>query len=38
MALLGPSVVRETPAADEASPGSRTHSGLLAMAGAGGAF
>ena len=38
MALLGPSLVKETPALGEASPGSRTRSGLLAMAGAGGAF
>ncbi len=38
MALVGPSVVKETPAAGEASLGNRTRSGLLAMAGAGGAF
>jgi hypothetical protein len=38
MALVGPSIVRETPAAGEAFPDKRTHSGLLAMAGAGGAF
>jgi hypothetical protein len=38
MALVGPSVVTETPAAGEVSSGNRTHGGLLAMAGAGGAF
>ena len=37
MALLGPSVVRMTPAADEGTA-SVTRAGLLAMAGAGGAF
>jgi len=37
MALLGPSVVRTTPAAGE-TMGGGTRSGLLAMAGAGGAF
>jgi hypothetical protein len=38
MALVGPSIVREMPAAGEVSPDTRTHGGLLAMAGAGGAF
>ena len=38
MALMGPSLVRETPALSEPAAGNHTHSGLLAMAGAGGAF
>ena len=38
MALLGPSLVKETAAAGEVPSLNRTHSGLLAMAGAGGAF
>ncbi|HET7540746.1 MAG TPA: hypothetical protein VFK05_12765 [Polyangiaceae bacterium] len=37
MALVGPSVVKTTPAAGVAEPGG-TRAGLLAMAGAGGAF
>jgi hypothetical protein len=38
MALVGPSIVRETPAAGEPALDKRTHGGLLAMAGAGGVF
>jgi len=38
MALIGPSLVKETPGLSEAAAGNHTHSGLLAMAGAGGAF
>ena len=38
MALAGPSFVRETPAAGVSARDGRTHGGLLAMAGAGGAF
>lgn len=38
MTLFGPSVLKETPAAAEASRDSRTRVGLLAMAGMGGAF
>jgi hypothetical protein len=38
MALLGPSLVKETPALGEPTSGNHLHSGLLAMAGAGGAF
>jgi|SRR6478736_1491249 len=37
MALLGPSIVRTTPPTSEPT-GPTTHTGLLAMAGAGGAF
>jgi hypothetical protein len=38
MALVGPSIIRETPAGGESSRDPRTHGGLLAMAGAGSAF
>jgi hypothetical protein len=38
MTLLGPRFIRETPPGAEVSGGSRTHAGLLAMAGAGAAF
>ena len=38
MALLGPSLLRETPAAIDLNRESRIRAGLLAMAGAGGAF
>lgn len=38
MALVGPSFVRETPATGEGAADPRLHGGLLAMAGAGGAF
>ena len=38
MALFGPSFLKETAPGVDQSPGSRTQGGLLAMAGAGGAF
>ena len=38
MALVGPSLIRETPPGGEVAGGIRTRGGLLAMAGAGGAF
>jgi len=38
MALVGPSLVKETPALGEPASGNHLKSGLLAMAGAGGAF
>jgi hypothetical protein len=38
MALVGPSLITITPPAGDAAPASYTRAGLLAMAGAGGAF